>query len=101
MALIGRGIRTCGGLGNVVQKRPSKQQEQVMLEEKWKREDRTPNIPSFTGVSQINVDFPEDATPLNFLDLFLEDKFYELNFSNKSLCSSVYCCAYFITLFSC
>ena len=35
------------------------------------------NHPQFTGASQINVDLPEDATPLNFLDLFLDDEFYE------------------------
>ena len=77
MASIGRGIRTRGGLHNAVQKRLSKQQERTMLEEKWKREDRAPNIPPFTGASQINVDLPEDATPLDFLDLFLAGKFYE------------------------
>ena len=35
------------------------------------------NHPLFTSASQINVDLPEDATPLNFLDLFLDDEFYE------------------------
>ena len=48
-----------------------------MLEEKWKRKDGAPNIPPFTGVSQINIGLPENATPLNFLDLCLDDKFYE------------------------
>ena len=36
-----------------------------MLEAKWKWEDRAPNIPLFTGASQINVDLPGDTTPLN------------------------------------
>ena len=43
-----------------------------MLEEKWKREDQAPKIPPFTGTSQINVDLPKDATPLDLLDLFVK-----------------------------
>ena len=67
---IWRGVRTHGGLRNAVERRPSKQQEQAMLEEKWRREDQVLNIPPFTGTSQINVHLPEDETPLNFLDFF-------------------------------
>ena len=48
-----------------------------MLEEKWKREDQAPDIPPFTSASEIKVDLTEDTTPLTFLELFLDDKFYE------------------------
>ena len=48
-----------------------------MLEEKWKREDQAPDIPPFTSASQIKVDLTEDTTPLTFVELFLDDKFYE------------------------
>ena len=89
-ASIGWGVRTHVGLHNAVQKRPFKQQEQAKLEEKWKREDQAPNIPPFTGASQINVDLPEDATPLNFLDLFLDDKFYEHLTFQTNLCAAQY-----------
>ena len=65
-----------------------------MLEEKWKREDQAPKIPPFTGTSQINVDLPKDATPLDLLDLFLNNRFYEnLTFQTNLLCSSINHCA--------
>ena len=76
MASIGRGVRTRGGLRNAVWKRPSKQQEQTMLEEKWKREDRAPNIQPFTGASQINVDLP-----LNFCQYIAAHDIFTMLFS--------------------
>ena len=94
MASIGQGVRTRGGLRNAVQKRLSKQQEQVMLKKKWKMEDRAPNIPPFTGASQINIDLPKDATPFNFLDLFLDDEFYEHFTFQKNLYAAQYIAAH-------
>ena len=72
-----------------------------MLEEKWKREDQAPKISPFTGTSQINVDLPKDATPLDFLDLLLNDKFYEhLTFQTK-LCAVRYIAAHLSPRYSC
>ena len=76
-----RGVRTRGGNrgGNRNQARLVAQtQKEAELETKWKHQDQQPNIPDFTGESKINFDLPEAATTLDFLDLFLDDGFFDM-----------------------
>ena len=74
-----RGPRTRGGLSRTSlaqKKRSSKEAERVALADTWKRKDSRPHIPEFTSKSSINAELPDDPTPLDFLDLFLDEEFY-------------------------
>ena len=79
---IRRGVRTRGVTGgnrnlqNQV-RLVAQTQKEAELETKWKHQDQQPNIPDFTGESKINFDLPE-ATTLEFLDLFLDDGFFDM-----------------------
>ena len=46
------------------------------MEEKRKREDSPPTIPEFTTNSAIHAKLPEDPVPIDFLDIFLDEEFY-------------------------
>ena len=73
-----RGPRTWGGLSRTSlahKKTSSKEAERVALEYTWKRKDSRPHIPEFTIKSSINAELPDDPTPLDFLDLFLDEEF--------------------------
>ena len=75
-----RGTRTRVGLSRTSlaqKKRSSKEAERVSLEDTWKWKDSRPHIPEFTSKSSINAELPDDPTPLDFLDLFLDEEFYE------------------------
>ena len=60
----------------MAQKKTSKEAERIALEDTWKRKDSRPHIPEFTSKSSINAELPDDPTPLDFLDLFLDEEFY-------------------------
>ena len=54
------------------------QTKELELEEKWKKEDKQPPIPHFTGISKINVDVPEDANVNFFVDLFIIEELIDM-----------------------
>ena len=39
-------------------------------------QDSPPTIPEFTAHRAIHAELPEDPVPLNFLDIFLNEEFY-------------------------
>jgi len=53
-----------------------KEEERKALEEKWKREDSPPTIPEFTATNTIHAQLLDNSVPLDFLDIFLDDRFY-------------------------
>ena len=87
-----RGPRTRGGLSrtSLVQKNTFKEAERVALEDTWKRKDSRPHIPEFTSKSSINAELPDDPTPLDFLDLFLDEEFYEYLTTQTNLYAAQY-----------
>ena len=75
-----RGPKTWGVLSraNLHQKKAAeKETERLVLENKLKKEDSRPYILNFTDVSAINAELSNDSTPLDFLDLYLDEEFYE------------------------
>ena len=70
-----RGPRTRGGISRV-QLRQANEKEEGALQAKWKEQNKAPTVPPFTSDSEINVPLSDDANPLKFLDLFLDDAFY-------------------------
>ena len=70
-------VRTRGGASNVANRQAAKDQVERELEEKWKKEDKAPNVPEFTGEAKINAELPDDPSTLDFLDLYLDNDFYE------------------------
>ena len=88
-----RGPRTRGGLSrtSLAQKKTaSKEAERVALEDTWKRKDSRPHIPEFTSKSSINAELPDDSTPLDFLDLFLDEEFYKYLTTQTNLNAAQY-----------
>ena len=74
-----RGICTRGGSNSSGQKTDaSKTQKEQYLETKWKHEDHQPDIPPFTNQPKLNVDMPENADMIDFLDIFLDEEFYNM-----------------------
>ena len=67
-----------------------KQAERVALEDSWIRKDSRPHIPEFTSKSLINAELPDDPTPLDFLDLFLDEEFYEYLTTQANLYAAQY-----------
>ena len=60
------------------------------LEGKWKREDSLPTIKELTVKSVIHAELPEDPVPIDFLDIFLEDGFYNYLTPQTNLCAAQY-----------
>ena len=88
-----RGPRTRGGLSrtSLAQKKTSsKEAERIALEDTWKRKDSRPHIPEFTSKSSINAELPDDPTPLDFLDLFLDEEFYKYLTTQTNLYTAQY-----------
>ena len=88
-----RGPRTRGGLSrtSLAQKKTSsKEDEKVVLQDTRKRKDSRPHIPEFTSKSSINAELPDDPTPLDFLDLFLDETFYEYLTTQTNLYAAQY-----------
>ena len=71
-------------------KTASKEAERVALEDTWKRKDSRPHIPEFTSKSLINAELSDDPTPLDFLDLFLDEGFYKYLATQTNLYTSQY-----------
>ena len=71
-------------------KTSSKEVKRVVLEDTWKRKDSRPHIPEFTSKSSINAELPDDPTPLDFLDLFLDEEFYEYLTTQTNLYAAQY-----------
>ena len=72
-----RGPRTREGISRFQLKQKAKEKEEEALEAKWKEQDKAPTVPPFSSDSKINVPLSDDANPLEFLDLFLDDVFYD------------------------
>ena len=87
-----RGPRTSvGSRTSLAQKKtPSKEAERVASEDTWKRKDSRPYIPELTSKSSINTELPDDPTPLDFLDLFLDEEFYEYLTTQTNLYAAQY-----------
>ena len=87
-----RGPRTSGGSRTSLaqKKTPSKEAERVASEDTWKRKDSRPYIPELTSKSSINTELPDDPTPLDFLDLFLDEEFYEYLATQTNLYTAQY-----------
>ena len=88
-----RGPRTRGGLSrtSLAQKKTaSKEAERVALENTWKWKDSRPHIPEFTSKSLINAELLDDPIPLDFLDLFMDEEFYEYFTTQTNLYAAQY-----------
>ena len=72
-----RGPRAREGISRFQLKQKAKEKEEEALEAKWKEQDKAPTVPPFSSDSKINVPLSDDANPLEFLDLFLDDVFYD------------------------
>ena len=75
------GPRTRGGCSRTSsseKKAQKKEEEMKALEEKWKREDSPPTIPDFTADNTIHAELPDDPSPIDFLNIFLDDEFYDI-----------------------
>ena len=66
------------------------QTKELELEEKWKKEDNQPPIPHFTGISKINVDVPEDADVIFFVDLFTTEELIDMIAGQTNLYAEQY-----------
>ena len=87
-----RGARRGRGAGrgrrNVVRRTP--EEEEQLLEAKWKTVDQEPQIPDFTATPGIKVELPEDASAGDFLNIFFTDEFYDLLVTQTNLYASQY-----------
>ena len=71
-------------------KTSSKEDEKVVLQDTRNGKDSRPHIPEFTSKSSINAELPDDPTPLDFLDLFLDEAFYEYLTTQTNLYAAQY-----------
>ena len=71
-----RGLRAGGGISRVQLRQQAKGKKEEALEAKWKEQEKTPTVPPFTSDSKINVPLLDYRNPLEFLNLFLDDAFY-------------------------
>ena len=70
----GRGGGGTSKAALAVKKANEAQKKKLELKEKWKKEDNLPPVPHFTGISNKNVDVPEDADLIFFVDLFITEE---------------------------
>ena len=71
-----RGIRSRGSSNSSGRKTDdSKTQKEQYLETEWKHKDHQPDIPLSTNQPKLNVDMPENADMIEFLDIFLDEEF--------------------------
>lgn len=78
---IRQGVRTRGGNRNL-QNQACLVTKKIKIKTRDKMEtytDQQPNIPDFIRESQINVVLPEAATTLDFLDLLLDNGFFDMS----------------------
>lgn len=54
-------------------------------EDRWKNIDNEPVIPQFIANSKINKPLPDEPTPMDFINLFLDDKLYNLLITQTNL----------------
>lgn len=94
-----RRVRTRGGRQNATgvtrdqqknKKDEEKARKEAEKENRWKREDKEVNVPDFTGESKINVPLPEDPNLLDFVELFLDDDFFNLLVTQTNLYHAQY-----------
>ena len=85
-------IQTRGGSGVALaaKKENEAQTKELELEEKWKKEDNQPPIPHFTGISKINVDVPEDADLIFFVDFFITEELIDMIAGQTNLYAEQY-----------
>ena len=65
-----------------------KPRKKQYLETKWKHEDHQPYIPPFTNQPKLNVRMPENADMIDFLDIFLDEEFYNMITTQTNLYAS-------------
>ena len=66
------------------------QTKELELEEKWGKEENQPPIPHFTDISKINVDVPEDADVIFFVDLFITEELIDMIAGQTNLYAEQY-----------
>ena len=71
------GPRTRGEISRVQLWQQTKEKEEEALKAKWKEQDKAPTVPPFTSNFKINVQLSDDPNPLEFIDLFLNDAFFD------------------------
>ena len=81
----GRGGR---GRGNVV--RRTSEEEERLLEAKWRAVDQDPQIPDFTATPGIKVQLPDEAGAGDYMKLFFTDEFFDLLVTQTNLYASQY-----------
>ena len=86
-----RGPRTRGEISIVQLKQQAKEKEVEALEAKWKEQDKAPTAPPFTSDFKINAPLSDD--PLEFLDLFLDDAFYDYTTTQANIYADQYLAA--------
>ena len=70
------------------QKTDDNKTQKQCLETKWKHEYHQPDIPPFTNQPKLNVDMPENADMIGFLDIFLDKEFYNMITTQTNLYGS-------------
>ena len=68
---------------NLVRRTP--EEEQQLLEAKWKAVDRDPNIPDFSATPGIKVPIPDEASAGDFMNLYFTDECFDLLFAQTVL----------------
>ena len=58
--------------------RSQKETWELALEGIWKEQDAAPTIPPFTAELKVHATLPDSPTPLNFLDIYFDESFYNL-----------------------
>ena len=65
--------------------RSQKETRELALEGIWKEQDAAPTIPPFTAESKVHATLPDSPTPLNFLDIYFDESFYNLLVTQTNL----------------
>ena len=73
------------------QKTDDNKTQKQYLETKWKHEYHQHDIPPFTNQPKLNVDMPENADMIDFLDIFLHEEFYNMIATQTNLYASQFC----------
>ena len=67
-----------------------KQLEKEKLYEGWKSEDNASIIPEFTAPRKINAELSDDLDTIEYIDLFLDDEFFDLVTMQANLYAAQY-----------
>ena len=58
------------------------------METKWKHKDHQPDIPPFANQPKLNVDMPQNSDMIDFIDIFLDEEFYNMITTQTNLYAS-------------